>query len=580
MNFTNMKISSRLAVAFGIILAISIATAFIAVSKLSNIHDSLLDIVQDNNVKIRLSNDMSDAVHIVSRVTRTMVLLQDKESRDREMGKIIKARETYDKSLAELGKMPNDAAEIAGIEKISAARSIARPLNDKVLELGTNGKETEATVLLMKEAAPATQKWQDAIDESMDNEAVNSTKQFENTESQYQHARNILIAANILCVAVAALLGWLVTRSITSQLGGEPGEASLLAQGVAEGDLTRQVNLKNGDTLSMMANLGIMQRTLVRIVTNVRQGSESVATASSQIAQGTNDLSSRTEEQASALEQTAASMEQLNATVKQNSDSARQANQLAMNASSVAIKGGEVVTQVVDTMKGINESSRRIADIIQVIDGIAFQTNILALNAAVEAARAGEQGRGFAVVATEVRSLAGRSAEAAKEIKTLISASVERVEQGTALVDQAGATMTEVVTAIRRVADLMGEISSASAEQSAGVAQVGEAVVQMDQVTQQNAALVEEMAAAAGSLSAQAQDLVKAVGVFNLGTGHQRATPQVARISPGPPMIQGVTRKIGGSGATGAMLKPKTASIGVPAPVAKAQGVNDDWESF
>ena len=259
-----------------------------------------------------------------------------------------------------------------------------------------------------------------------------------------------------------------------------------------------------------------MNDKLANIVGGVRANAEGVATASAQIAQGNQDLSQRTEEQASALEETAASMEQLSSTVKQNADNAKQANQLAIGASTVAVKGGEVVGEVVTTMKGINDSCKKIADIISVIDGIAFQTNILALNAAVEAARAGEQGRGFAVVATEVRNLAGRSAEAAKEIKSLITASVERVEQGTALVDQAGVTMTEVVNAIKRVTDIMGEISAASAEQSAGVSQVGEAVGQMDQVTQQNAALVEESAAAAESLKGQAHAMVQAVAFFKL----------------------------------------------------------------
>ena len=318
----------------------------------------------------------------------------------------------------------------------------------------------------------------------------------------------------LVAVVLAALLGTWVTRSITGPID----RAIQVARAVACGDLTQRVEATTHDEVgTLLRSLGEMSDALSQVVAVVRSGSESVASASTQIAQGNTDLSSRTESQASALEQTAASMEQLGATVTQNADGAGKANALAQRASGVAGQAGEVVTQVVDTMKGISESSRRIADIINVIDGIAFQTNILALNAAVEAARAGEQGRGFAVVASEVRSLAGRSAAAAKEIKALISDSVERVEQGSVLADRAGGTMAEVVTSIRSVTDLMGEISAASAEQRSGVAQVGEAVMQMDQATQQNAALVEEMAAAATSLRQQAHDLVQSVSVFRLG---------------------------------------------------------------
>jgi methyl-accepting chemotaxis protein len=296
---------------------------------------------------------------------------------------------------------------------------------------------------------------------------------------------------------------------------------------VARGDLSGQITVKSQDeTGQLLSALQRMQHSLVSTVSAVRGNAQGVASGSAQIAMGNNDLSSRTEEQASALEQTAASMEQLSATVKQNADNARQANQMAVNASSVATQGGEVVAEVVETMKSINESSHKISDIIGVIDGIAFQTNILALNAAVEAARAGEQGRGFAVVASEVRALAGRSAEAAKEIKQLITTSVQRVEQGSLLVDKAGETMTGVVTAIRRVTDIMGEISAASHEQSSGMAQIGEAVTQMDQTTQQNAALVEEMAAAASSLHNQAQSLVEAVAVFKLSEHDKMPLPQ------------------------------------------------------
>ncbi len=326
----------------------------------------------------------------------------------------------------------------------------------------------------------------------------------------------IMVGGGAMLAVLTALLGWALMRSVSRQLGADPSEAAATVNAVAAGDLTVQIRLLPGDTRSLMAALARMRDSLAKVVAEVRSNSESVATASAQIAQGNHDLSGRTEQQASALEETAATMEQLGATVRKNADSAKQANQLAQGASTVAAQGGDVVGKVVVTMQDINSSSRQISDIISVIDGIAFQTNILALNAAVEAARAGEQGRGFAVVASEVRSLAQRSAEAAKEIKLLITRSVEQVEQGTSLVDQAGQTMSEIVGSIQRVTDIVAEISAASAEQSSGVSQVGEAVTQMDQATQQNAALVEESAAASASLQGQAQQLVNAVAVFKL----------------------------------------------------------------
>ena len=321
---------------------------------------------------------------------------------------------------------------------------------------------------------------------------------------------------SLLLMGLLLALGLAVSRSLLRQIGGEPAYASEVARRIAAGDLSVEVRVKPGDTQSMLHALRSMRDGLAGLVHGVRQGSESVATASGEIAQGNLDLSQRTERQASALQQTAASMEQLGTTVKNTADSARQASQLAAAASNVATQGGEVVAEVVQTMHGIHASSRKIADIIGVVDGIAFQTNILALNAAVEAARAGEQGRGFAVVASEVRTLAGRSAQAAKEIKQLIQASVDQVEHGSELVGRARDTMDEVVGAIRRATDVMGEISAASVEQSQGVAQIGAAVSEMDQATQQNAALVEEGAAAAESLRQQAAQLVQAVSAFRL----------------------------------------------------------------
>lgn len=325
-----------------------------------------------------------------------------------------------------------------------------------------------------------------------------------------------MLAGTAVLAGILLVVGIYMARNILRQIGGEPADAVHITRQMADGDLSVDIRLQEGDQSSLLHALRSMRDGMAGIVGRVREASESVATASTQIAHGNLDLSQRTESQASALQETAASMEELSATVQHNAEGARQANELAQAAATVAVNGGEIVGDVVETMKGIHESSRRIADIIGVIDSIAFQTNILALNAAVEAARAGEQGRGFAVVASEVRGLAGRSAEAAKEIKTLITDSVERVAQGSALVDKAGVTMTEVVQSIHRLTGIVSEISMASTQQSEGVAQVGQAVTQMDTATQQNAALVEESAAAAESLKLQSQQLVAAVSVFKV----------------------------------------------------------------
>ena len=430
-----------------------------------------------------------------------------------------------------------------------------------------------------------------------------SASTLELIRSDFGAARMAMLVTLVVCGALAVLLSVVITRAVTRPAG----HALRAAQAIAQGDLAAEVPAGGKDEMGQLLNaLTDMRNSLSNTVSAVRQNAEGVASSSAEIASGNNDLSARTEHQASALEETAASMEELGSTVRQNADNARTANQLAMKASTVATQGGQVVAEVVETMKGINASSNKIADIISVIDGIAFQTNILALNAAVEAARAGEQGRGFAVVASEVRSLAGRSAEAAKEIKTLIMASVERVEQGSQLVDKAGATMTEVVASIRRVTDIMGEISAASNEQSSGVAQVGEAVTQMDQATQQNAALVEEMAAAAKALSAQAGDLVNAVAVFKLSAGaaqapvssagSRRATvaapasKALARSAAAAPQARLAAKASSPSGgawpAAGAAPKAAgTQPASAPAPSAGAASkpaVVDDkeWESF
>jgi methyl-accepting chemotaxis protein len=344
-------------------------------------------------------------------------------------------------------------------------------------------------------------------------------------------------------VAIQLLLCYLLGRDLLKQVGGEPAYAAAIAERISQGDLSVTVDIKPNDQSSVLAAIRHMQRQLGAIVRDIKGASDTISSATSQIAAGNADLSSRTEQQASSLEETASSMEELTGTVKQNAENARQANQLAAGASTMAVKGGEVVGQVVHSMSSINEASRKIADIIGVIDGIAFQTNILALNAAVEAARAGEQGRGFAVVASEVRTLAQRSAAAAKEIKALITDSVARVEDGSKLVDQAGQTMEEIVTAVKRVTDIMAEIAAASQEQTSGIEQVNQAIVQMDQVTQQNAALVEEAAAAADSMQEQAQSLTRAVAIFKLSQEDRARSAAAVSPSPSIPLPRGEGRE-------------------------------------
>ncbi len=422
--------------------------------------------------------------------------------------------------------------------------------------------------------------------------------EYDTAVARYGQIRAIAVSTVVAGALFAAVFGFLLIRGISRALG----DAVRASNAVADGDLSVPIDVRGRDEISdLLRALHTMKQSLVRVVGDVRANAEGVALASTQIAQGNLDLSSRTEEQASALEETAASMEQLSSTVKQNADNARLADQLAKSASTVATQGGQVVGEVIETMKGISDSSRRIADIIGVIDGIAFQTNILALNAAVEAARAGQQGRGFAVVATEVRSLAQRSAEAAKEIKELITASVEQVGHGAQLVDKAGETMGEVVQSVLRVSDIMGEINSASTEQSAGVTQVSEAVSQMDHNTQQNAALVEESAAAAESLKDQAQRLVQAVAVFRLEhdalvssparTGSRAAAPKLALAGAQAPRdhaaaqasstIEAIRKRAAARPRVSAAAAG-VASVagGAAADSARSADADGDWQSF
>ncbi|KRC19170.1 methyl-accepting chemotaxis protein [Acidovorax sp. Root217] len=515
MNFQQTKISTRLSLLLVALCALMAVIGSAGLMGMQRSNAGLNTVYQDRVVPLKQIKLVSDA-YAVNIVDTAHKVRDGALTAQQGLDSISKAKkEIGDNWNAYLATtlVPEETRLVEQFKKLLPAADGSVKILEGHLQKGDLAALTQFAA---KDMYPALDPLQDVLGGLVQVQLDTARAEYEHAVASYQNTQ-LFVALSIGMGLLFALgFGYLVARSIIRQLGTEPGTAAHLATSVAQGDLTVAIALKDGDTTSLMAQLKRMQDSLVAMVSSVHQSSENVASASEQIAQGNTDLSSRTEEQASALEETAASMEQLNSAVRQNAESARRANELALSASTVALQGGAVVAEVVHTMKSINESSVQIADIVGVIDSIAFQTNILALNAAVEAARAGEQGRGFAVVATEVRNLAGRAASAAREIKGLIGASVERVEAGTALVDRAGQTMGEVVNSIRRVTDIMGEISAASGEQSMGVDQINEAVTQMDQTTQQNAALVEEMAAAASSLSHQAHGLVETVAQFKL----------------------------------------------------------------
>ena len=583
MSFSNLKVGVRLGLGFALVILAGLVVAILGRIELSSIEKEMSLLVTDRVVKVGQLNRIKDNLNEVAHAVNNIATSSDQQQMQAEKQSIEDIRRKTSLLMQALTASIQSAEGRALMEKLT---QISGPYNaniDEITNAAMAGNSEPVSPELLRKSRAFLQAYLQALDNLLAHQEEvmgQSAKTVQNTT--VFTGQLMLIIAGVASL-VGAAIAWALTRSITRQLGGEPDYTVSVVHAIASGNLAVDVQTQDGDSTSLLAEIKIMRDGLAKVVAHVREGSEAVASASTQISEGNQDLSSRTEEQASALQQTAASMEQLSSTVKQNADNARQANQLAQNASTVAIQGGSVVAQVVDTMKGINDSSKKIADIIGVIDSIAFQTNILALNAAVEAARAGEQGRGFAVVASEVRSLAGRSADAAKEIKELITDSVTRVEQGTSLVSQAGVTMGEVVSSIRRVTDIMGEISAASSEQSAGVSQVGEAVTQMDQTTQQNAALVEEMAAAAASLSGQAQDLVQTVAVFKLGNNYSlsntRAPHSAPRAPARAPAPKAALKSAPARPTTKAAPHKALPHSSASAPATKADNM-DDWESF
>ena len=566
----NMKIGRRLAFGFGLLLILSIVITGIGVLKLKVVANAAREMMEVPVAKERLISDWSKNIAVA--VVRTIAV---SKSSDATLANFFKSDAADSaKASSELIKKIEplllSQQEKDLFQQLMDMRKEYSASRDGVMKLKSDGKAEEAAKLLDERFVPIANKYKEMAGQFVQMQRDYLDQKGKEIDAIEAASRVELIGLALLVCALGILCGWSLAASITGPLH----RAVAAARRVAAGDLSGAIEVTARDeTGDLLQALKGMNESLLRIVARVRNGTDIIGTASSEIAAGNQDLSSRTEQQASSLEETASSMEELTSTVRQNADNARHANQLATAAADIAANGGQVVSQVVETMASINDASKKVVDIISVIDGIAFQTNILSLNAAVEAARAGEQGRGFAVVASEVRSLAQRSAAAAKDIKDLIGDSVEKVGTGTELVNQAGRTMDEVVASIRRVTDIVAEISAASAEQSAGIEQVNQAIAQMDQVTQQNAALVEEAAAASESMHHQSQELAAAVGEFRLGDAGGASGQATAAARVGVPSVAATLR---GTAAG----KPAAAVAPRPGRAIAPPTAGDEWQEF
>jgi len=568
MSLANLKVGVRLGLGFGVVLVLLSVITIIAISRLATMDANMGIVIHNNYPKTVAANNVERNLNRVARFMRNILIMDKPEDLKKELDRIDESQNGITANLDKLEKSITSEKGKEIFKGVIDVRAKYLILQEHFIKLATDGKKNEARDLLLGELRPAQQAYFDELGKLLEYQGQLMEEAGKQAAEDYQAARNLMTLLAIAASLLGAGIAFWVTRSITRPLQ----QAVAVASAVAQGDLTQRIEVKSTDeTGQLLQALKDMNESLSNIVGDVRGSTDSITTAAKQIAAGNVDLSQRTEEQASSLEETASSMEELTSTVKQNAENAKQANQLAVTASGVAVKGGQVISEVVQTMASISDSSKKIVDIISVIEGIAFQTNILALNAAVEAARAGEQGRGFAVVAGEVRNLAQRSAAAAKEIKTLIGDSVDKVDTGAKLVDQAGSTMSEIVSSVKRVTDIMSEIAAASSEQSAGIEQVNQAVTQMDEVTQQNAALVEEAAAAAESLEEQTRNLLEAVSIFKLE-------------SAGGRLRSGGGAQPAASARTTMPVSPKAASlVKKTSKLVKAKPANsaeDEWVEF
>jgi methyl-accepting chemotaxis protein-1 (serine sensor receptor) len=524
MNFHQQSVGKKLFIAFSILVTILVGVSLIAIQSLSQAQQDFDGFVSDEFSRGSLARDIRAAASARAISARNLIILNGPEDIKAESLAVQVAHDRVQERLALLKSTVAKAQgvgadERALLDKIDKLEQQYGPVALAIVAKAVSGQKEAAILQMNEQCQPLLKQLISSTSEYSKLIAAAGGNEIKRSGEKFRTNRFMLVAGSIASVVIAILLATLIHRSLMRSLGADPAQLSAAARRVASGNLGPVDGSANAPQNSVLASLGEMQNALAGIVSGVRSSATSIEAGSREIASGNNDLSQRTEQQAHSIQQSAASMEEMTVNVQQSSETALQATRLATSARAAAEHGGTVVSQVVSTMEDISSSSRRIGDIISVIDGIAFQTNILALNAAVEAARAGEQGRGFAVVATEVRTLAQRSAQAAKEIKTLIEASVERVEAGTTLVHSAGTAMTGIVGEVNRVADLIATISGATREQSTGISQIGSAVSQIDQTTQQNAALVEEMAAAAATLNEQANALVQSVAVFQVGEG-------------------------------------------------------------